>query len=371
MFATRRFPAQWYDGFTPTPRSVTVWADAEGLHLQSESGPVTHWTAAQWRLVRGGPREPLQLELQGERIEALVVPDPAFLAEWSTVDARAPRARVGARFPVWAWLLAIVLGLTLGGLALQRWIIPSLADAAASHVPLALEREYGAGALDRMVPVAQRLTTPAVVVPVRAIHERLTASAGLTDVPAAIVWRNAEPNAFAVPGGAVVVTTGLLALLESPDQLAAVVAHEVGHVQRRHVVRGLLQRASLGLLVSLAAGDAGVGSTVLRTAGELGGLAYSREHEREADDAALTLLAAHGTGAESLTSALERLRASRGRGGEPPALLSTHPATDARIARIAQRRVAVRGSADWGTPESWRGLRAALPPAPSGAGKGR
>ncbi len=67
-------------------------------------------------------------------------------------------------------------------------------------------------------------------------------------------------------------TTGLLRAMRTPDELAAVYAHEWGHVKRRHVMRSILRQASLQLLLSLVAGDPSALSNGLRTAGELGRL---------------------------------------------------------------------------------------------------
>ena len=103
--------------------------------------------------------------------------------------------------------------------------------------------------------------------------------------PVTLHFRNAPDigaNAFALPGGDVVVTDGLVELATSPEQVAAVVAHELGHVAHRHGLRNMVQASILAALVSYWTGDfsslATAGATAVLSA------AYSRDFEREADD---------------------------------------------------------------------------------------
>lgn len=153
-----------------------------------------------------------------------------------------------------------------------------------------------------------------------------------------IVFRDDTPNAFALPGGGIGVHTGLLAVARTPDQLAAVIGHEVGHVLARHsherVSQALAANAGLTIAGSLA-GDLSAGQQrVLLNALGLGAqvgvlLPFSRAHESEADVIGLDLMARAGFDPREAVVLWENMRRAGGRGGIE--FLSTHPTPDTRI----------------------------------------
>ncbi len=118
------------------------------------------------------------------------------------------------------------------------------------------------------------------------------------------------PNAFALPGGTIVVTDEMLQLLAGRDDvLLGVLGHELGHVRRRHGMRLLVQATLIGTAASIAWGDF---SAVLAAAPALlGQSAYSRDFEREADDDAISLLRANGLSPAVMVELFERLAVSR------------------------------------------------------------
>lgn len=150
------------------------------------------------------------------------------------------------------------------------------------------------------------------------------------------VFRNASPNAFALPGGHIGVHTGMLEVAESADQLAAVIGHEVAHVLAEHGNERLTQRlgikAGLFLVGFLTEGE--IPNDFLLDALGLGArvgvaLPFSRTHEREADLMGQRIMAAAGF-EPAASIALWQAMAARG-GDGPPEFLSTHPAHESRI----------------------------------------
>nr|WP_246392745.1 M48 family metallopeptidase [Halomonas organivorans] len=154
-----------------------------------------------------------------------------------------------------------------------------------------------------------------------------------------VVFDDAAPNAFALPGGRIGVHSGLLRVAESPDQLAAVIGHEVAHVLADHGNERLTQQLGIKaalLVVGLVSEGELAGEPLMRALGigaRLGiSLPFSRTHEEEADLMGLEIMAAAGfEPGESV--ALWRNMAAAG-GGQPPEFLSTHPAHDSRIALL-------------------------------------
>ncbi|NQV85136.1 MAG: M48 family metalloprotease [Rhodospirillales bacterium] len=166
-------------------------------------------------------------------------------------------------------------------------------------------------------------------------------------------------NAFALPGGYVYITRGLLALAENEAEMAGVLAHEIGHVTARHASErySTTQATNLGLMVLGALGSAaGVPSGLGRLAG-VGAQAalssYSREHELEADMLGVRYLTGAGYSPHAMTSFFEKMqahdnlaKAMAGERAEASAnIMATHPRTAERITqaiRLAQAQPVVR-----------------------------
>jgi predicted Zn-dependent protease len=147
------------------------------------------------------------------------------------------------------------------------------------------------------------------------------------------VIHESVPNAFAMPGGHIVVHSGLIQLAESPEELAAVLAHEIGHIEHRHVISKLAAQVGTTVLLSLAGGDATVLAQVLQA---LITSSYSRDLEREADEFGLTLCVEAGIHPDAMARIFTRLRdASDDQPGWMEALAS-HPDTASRIQKAKQ-----------------------------------
>ncbi len=156
-----------------------------------------------------------------------------------------------------------------------------------------------------------------------------------------------EPNAFAVPGGYIYVSRGLLALLRSEDELAGVLSHEIQHVERRHSVRQMKKERRLGLLALPGELVGGIISDDLATlAGkpfEAVAAGYSRDQEREADALGQPLAAAAGYDPRGIAAILDRMEhfiETMTDEKRAPSFFDSHPSTPERVANL--RRDAAR-----------------------------
>lgn len=146
------------------------------------------------------------------------------------------------------------------------------------------------------------------------------------------------PNAFALPGGVVLVTKGLLDEAESGDEIAGVLAHEVEHVEQRHVLAGALRDMLLTAVWSITLGDySGLMVVDPTTAYRIANLEFTREDEAEADRGAVARLHRLGASHTGLRTFFERIEDLQGP-YEGPAWLSTHPNTAARIRTLKAMR---------------------------------
>jgi beta-barrel assembly-enhancing protease len=140
-----------------------------------------------------------------------------------------------------------------------------------------------------------------------------------------------EVNAFALPSGHVVVYTGILDQMERYEELAALVSHEVSHINKRHSMRALLRELSGQLFFSAILGDVSRFTDILMSnANELKGLSYSRNLETEADREGMKLMRKNKINIVGFQLLFERLSAVT-KGAEPPEFLNTHPLSSDRI----------------------------------------
>jgi predicted Zn-dependent protease len=159
------------------------------------------------------------------------------------------------------------------------------------------------------------------------------------------VFVDKEPNAFALPGGKVGVYTGIFTVAKNQDQLAAVIAHEIGHVVSRHheerITRQMQTQTGLGLISALLGARYGEG--VAQTTNQLGGVAAqglfvlpnSRTQESEADVVGQQLMAQAGFDPRAAVGLWQNMVAANGSG--PPQWLSTHPDPQSRLKEMSNR----------------------------------
>lgn len=150
------------------------------------------------------------------------------------------------------------------------------------------------------------------------------------------VFDSEQVNAFALPGGKIGVYTGLLEVAETPDQLAAVIGHEIGHVMAEHgnerMSTQMATAAGLTALQVMAGGsrERQQALALLGLGAQVGIiLPFSRLHESEADEIGLDLMARAGFDPRESVQLWRNMAAASG--GAPPEFLSTHPSKDTRI----------------------------------------
>jgi beta-barrel assembly-enhancing protease len=159
-----------------------------------------------------------------------------------------------------------------------------------------------------------------------------------TDYPLQITVVNSTvKNAFALPGGHVVVYTELLDNMKNYEELAALLGHEVGHVKQRHTTKNIFRSFSGYLLISIFLGDfSGVSATVLDNVNQLHQLSYSRELESEADETGFQTLKHNHINTKGMISLFENLQKGNEIGSVVPEFLSTHPVTENRMTFIKE-----------------------------------
>jgi predicted Zn-dependent protease len=334
----REWSGWYYDGRTAQRTPVVVHLQREGLTLIPREGTSRLWRFAEIRQTQGHhPGEPIRFEHGSDPAEVLIVPDGAILAAIRDVaPPRTMRVRAPTRRTVWMVATAgTVAAIVAVWWLMYAWGIPSLADTVASRLPVAWEEQLGAVVTDAIAPMERRCSNQAQFAALKDILGRLTASG-----PSAayrytlIVTADEIPNAFAAPGGFVVVTRGLLRLSDRPEEVAGVMAHEIQHIVHRHGTKLLVRELSLQAIVSLAAGNLRGLRSTLDAARNLGGLRYRRADEMLADYDAVGLLATSHIDPRGLQLFFERMKQSPAI--QLPVYLSTHPPLEERIAAVSR-----------------------------------
>jgi predicted Zn-dependent protease len=220
--------------------------------------------------------------------------------------------------------------------------VPALADRLAPLVPQAFERRLGnaadaqvramldKGPPDRPFECGDAPVEEAGRAAFAKLMGKLQAASGLRIPLHAAVVRRDEANAFALAGGHIYVLKGLIDQAESVDEVAGVIAHELGHVANRDGTRTILQGAGLSLIFGILLGDFVGGGAIVLASESLLKLAYTRGAESRADDFAVRTMQAAGGDPRALGRFLSRI-AGKARTGS---IFLDHPATPDRVARI-------------------------------------
>jgi len=263
-------------------------------------------------------------------------------------------------------------------IAALLWAKDPIAGFIAHRIPI--EWESKAGEL-----IAPAMTTGAVTSPeVHAALDRFAAplvetvkKSGFS--PRFFIVPNVDLNAFALPGGTVVIFSAVIERAESGEEVLGVLAHELAHVTERHVMKNIVTSVGLYALFSFFVGDAVGGiAAIANTAPLLLSKSYSRDLERHADEVGLSYLLTAGINPRGMARFFERVLAEEERTteavgtipGAPEGLrfLSTHPETTERIAALRARIEVLPPQSYRNVEIDFAALRGALkasPPAPA------
>ncbi|MEW6133406.1 MAG: M48 family metallopeptidase [Pseudomonadota bacterium] len=292
---------------------------------------------------------PVDVNAQSQLITSAPAPLSALL-RGATKDAARKRRR--SRFGL--GVLGLFLLLPLLAIALMVWKSHDIAGWAASHISIESEQKLGELTF-KQATAGMKLREGGVdAAAIREIGARLTRGSKY-----AYKWYVAEDpaiNAFAVPGGYVVVNTGLIQAADSAEEVAGVLAHEVQHIERRHTLKNIVHSLGLRAALALVIGDIG-GGALGDMAAQLSELKFSRELESESDKLGLLALKQAGISPQGMVSFFDKLR--RQEGAAPPALLSTHPASEERMQAL---QAMIREIGAWPStplPYDWEVVKAA------------
>ena len=330
--------ARFFDGVQPVARAVRVETPAEALLIWSLDGRLLgEWPWAGVRRV-GALSTDRELRLAFEHASPrLVIEDEAL--------ARRVRSHLPQRtLRLWRGLMA-ALGVTAVCAAMAYGLLAMLPGLLAPHLPQALTRPLGDYVVRSLAENARVCAAASGQRALTQLMNDLGAAASrlaptvppLPDGPPLLVLDLPAINGFAVPGGGMVLTRGLVEQA-TPEALAGVLAHELGHLVLRHPEQSVVSNLGVRGVLTVLGATAGDATIFLAAGAELALLRHSRAQEREADAIGSAILAEAGIGTGGLAELLARLDKENGSGA---GILDSHPGTTERIESL--RRFPTRG----------------------------
>jgi Zn-dependent protease with chaperone function len=365
--APRSASAIYFDGITSARHNVTVTCAPSVVEIRDPDGnPIAEWPYH--RLAHlNAPAHLFRIGLRdSDRLERLEIADHGLA---DTIDDACPdidrtdaKDRAERRGAV-GWSLAAVASLLL----VAFYGLPQIADQLARALPYQIEQHLGRAGDARFRtaydtdPKGRPFECgggPGEADGKAAFDKligRIADGAGLATPLHAAVVRRDEANAFALAGGHVYVLKGLIEAANDVDEVAAIIAHELGHVANRDGTRGVLQSAGVSLIFGMLLGDFVGGAAVVVAAQSLLKARYSREQEAAADDFAVRTLQELNANPRALATFLDRVAHRPDRGGL--SILLGHPSVPERVARINAMAPAQRGGEPLLDAAEWQALK--------------
>ena len=361
--------ATYYDGASATAHDVTLSANITDLTIAANDGSVlATWPLDQIFAVRANYKsQPLRLGCKEDGEARLLVEDADSVA-YLKQHLPAKLFDQGSLLKTLGFAV-IFAALTLTFLVGTYFAIPLLAEPIAARIPVETEKQIGANVAEDVLeqwPECEAREAEAAKgwAALDDLTSLLTEGTALENQVSVQLVSAGMSNAFALPGGYVMVTGELLEEMSGPDELAAVLAHEFGHVEHRHSMVAFTRYMGTAFIVQLiTGGGSGSSQWILIAGSELANISYSREFEREADAYAIARLTETGIGTQGMTAFFDRLAAQEGdtddRFRTVQAFARTHPFSDERAE--AAREGHIEKTREVMSAQEWTALKSLCP----------
>ncbi|MFZ5692345.1 MAG: M48 family metallopeptidase [Pseudomonadota bacterium] len=357
--------AVYFDGITSARHDVTLELNDHAVVIFDRTGElIDQWPYARLKHL-SAPRHIFRIGLRkAENLARLEIADHdmahAIDLACPDIDRTGTSARKAKRRAI---ALSFLAAVSLFAVAVYG--VPAIADRIAPLIPQGVERRLGSaadtqvrtmldkGPRDRPFECGGAPVEQAGRAAFEKLMSRLRTAADLRAPLQAAVIRRDEANAIALPGGHVYVFKGLIDQADTVDEVAGVIAHELGHVANRDGARAILQATGLSLIFGILLGDFVGGGAVVLASESLLKSAYSRGAESRADEYAVRTMQAAGGDPRALGRFLGRI-AGKARSGS---IFMDHPGTAERVARIDAIAPPQSGGATLLDAAEWRALK--------------
>ena len=347
--------ARFFDGQSNRKHLVSL-SLAEQCEILEHDATIARWPYDEIRRVDGPPGLLRLACLAAPPLARLEIREGPLATE---LAARSPNleadtpGRKGSTGRIVGWSLAALVSIIL----VVIYGVPFAADRFTSLVPQAFESRVG-DAADKQIrlvfsgKVCNAKDGQAAFVK---LVGALRGAAGLEGPVDAAVLSTEVPNAFALPGGKIYLFNGLLEKAHNSDEIAGVLAHELGHVRHRDSMRNLIYNGSTSFLIGLLFGDVTGSSAVLFASRTMFDVTYTREAEANADAFSIDLMHKLGRSPRPMGELL--LRVTGNEKDKNFSFLSNHPFTEDRL-DLMRKEDRAATAAPILSDEEWMALRA-------------
>ena len=346
-------PARYYDGVTAQVVEVGAkWGIGELLiYRTTDFSIVARWRLEDIVVLGDSEHEAIPAVSVAGSDARLIVVDPALRAELGRVAylgaVVAPRPPPGRRIAKFATALVVLIAAFWG-------VVDYGSEYAAPLVPYRLQAKLGREVRNEIVTGRTLCTGAEGLAAINGLANRLARAGDLGHSVEVTVVKGGPVNAFTLPGGYLVFYSQLIDEAKDGEEVAGVLAHEIGHAVNAHPIKGLTRQYGSNLLLGLLTG----GYSELGTLGSGGGLLLAlrngRNFERSADVTGIKLLEKRGLRADGMSRFFEQLLEHQ---PTDPALLlgiwSDHPPTAERIAATKRPPTGLPPF----SPQEWKALR--------------
>jgi Zn-dependent protease with chaperone function len=346
--------ASFFDGASSRRQDVTL-AVTDRLEIRQDQRLIAAWPFADICRADGPPGLLRLASISAPPLARLEIRDHALAA---LIAARCVSldSDVSGRHGVLAivgWSVAAIVSLVLVAL----FGVPLVADRLTPLLPPAFERHVGDVA-DRQIRALfgdKVCSNSAGQAAFAELVGKLRASSALPGDVAPAVLASKVPNAIALPGGRVYLFSALLDKAESPDEIAGVLAHELGHVAHRDNLRSLLRDGGTSFLIGLLFGDISGSGALVFASRTLITSSHSRETETNADSYSIETMRALGRPVKPMGELLFRVTGNQS--GDGIDILASHPLTEDRLKRMSAENAPPSGPPLL-TDAQWKALKA-------------
>jgi Zn-dependent protease with chaperone function len=341
--------AIYFDGTSSRRHAVTLAFNGQ-LEIDADEHTLAAWSYADIRRA-DSPSGTLRLTcLTAPALARLEIRDAAVAAELTArctqLDENIPGRRGVAAIIGWSLAAAISI------VAVVLFGVPLAADRLTPLVPQAFERRLGDVAEGQVKTLfgGRICNNPSGQASFVKLVDAVREAAGLDIGIQTAVLATPIPNAFALPGGKVYLFNGLLARAENPDEIAGVLAHELGHLKHRDSTRNLIYNGGTSFLIGLLFGDITGSGALIFASRSLVTASYSREAEQNADTFSIDVMHRLGRSPKAMGELLFRVTGKEV--DKSLSILSNHPLTEDRLKRMSDEDRPVSGpplltAAEW------------------------
>lgn len=349
---TTEYSAKYFDGKTSLPYQAKVQLNDKGVvfHLTKEDNEISHfWSFSDLILISGmKDNMPGVFSTMTEPLARLLIHNELLYAE---VLKHLPKDNVKKSEVSHSWglLTLIALGCVVGFI-LALFFIPFAAPLAAKIIPASWDDRLGQWVIKDIVEEQHQCVAKEGTEALNKLVHKLVPNSNVPFDVRVVKVKGFVPNAFAVPGYHIVVFDSLLNYADNPDEVAGVLAHEMGHALYHHPTAGVLRQIGFkAVMIGAFGSTSDVASTLLD-------LQYTRKNEMQADEVATQLLQSSQISNKGFAAFFQKLRSQFGQQKGIMRYLASHPGLEQRVEFVLKQPEPEKPQPSL-SPEEWHALK--------------